>query len=631
MSVAERQALLAVIQLLEALQKDLGAQANVANLSDAQKQTLVAAVERLQRAQQQPDAPAASSSASQVAAGQPAGATPAAQVAADGPLNGGLLATLGDKREVNADLALEGDVKQASDIGRHKTLLYTTVRSAGSVQTGVNYRSGTLRSGAWEFDFGVDASAELGSLFEDNGPVGNYRIVPDATVVRRLTNQISLKAAAQGEFVKNAGAALGSLGLVYSRGNTEITGNVFAKYEYLSNPSLPSDSILAFIDATTIGLDVGAAQSAIVLGPTSTDVSAKLTLSQVLEQDPTLVFTSKSITKLTSEMSLAERVAKARSEFIQQVGPQYQQANALYGPRAESSAPVGGFDDIFAPEGTSAPRTPALVRGGDDIFSAEGSAVRDQTRDLVAELRGLDLEALPYALREETTRNFLSQLIRLGYSDAKALELSLNRNASGLVTGRIDARLPQIIGPSIVSEARLSYAGQYVPASAIGATSDSFQQQLGGQLLAAWQAAKRTTLAGQLGASLDNDFALRSTSVSLEATQTLNPYASASLRVKNSNSYSGGAYAQSLNELRASLRVRDDRFGEFEGSIGREFDGDLTPGAIVAAAAYAKGVRNVMRSGRDALIEAGLELRYDPVMDADPQLGAFVKATFELN
>ncbi len=623
MSAAERQALLAVIQLIEGLREQLGDQASASNLREEQKQALVAAVTRLQEAQRQRDAAPTTQTAAAGATGNAAATN--AQARPSGPLNGGLLATLGDKRDVNADLALEGPVKDASMVGRHKTLLYTTLRAPGSVQTGVNYRSGTMASGPWEANFGIDVSGEISSLLDEGGPVGNYRIVPDATVMRRLTNTISLKAAAQGEFVKNAGAVLGSLGLVYSRGNTEVTGNIFGKYEYLAMPDLPDDNPMSFVDATTFGADIGAARTDIILGPTSTDISAKVTLSHIIDRDPTLAFASKAITKLTSEMSLGERVAKARSEFIQQIGA------SAYGPRSAGASPITGFDDIFAPEGQSAaPRGP-IVRRGDDIFSPEGAVIGEQTRDLVAELRGLDLDALPYDLREETIRNFITQLIRLGYSDAKTLELSLDRNAAGLITGRASARLPQIFTPSVVGEARLSYAGQFVPAGTLAFSNDSYIQELGGRLMAAWQAAERTTLAGQVNASVSGDFALKSTAVALEATQAFAPYASASLRVKNTNSYLSGRYLQSLNELRASLRVRDDVYGEFEGSIGREFDGDLTPGAFVAAAAYAKGVRNVLKTGRDAVFEAGLELRYDPALELDPQLGAFVKATFELN
>lgn len=625
MSASEQQALRAVIQLIEGLREELGDQANVANLDEDQRQALVAAVTRLQDAQRQremaPDTQVASNNS-------PAGATGTqnGQANPNGPLNGGLLATLGDERQVDADLAIEGRIKDAKFIGRHKTLLYTTLRSSGSVQTGVNYQSGTLSSGAWEAEFGLDISGQISSLLEDSGPVGNYRIVPNGTVVRRLTDQISLKASAQGEFVKNAGAALGSLGLVYSRGNTELTGNVFGKYEYLATPDLPSSNPLSFIDATTIGAELGAAQSNIVLGATTTDISAKLTVSQVIDRDPTLAFTSKAITQLTGEMSLSERIAKARSEFIQQVGP------AAFEASASASSFAGNFDDIFAPENKQTAASRAIVRRGDDIFAPEGTASGEPTRDLVAELRGLDPKALPYDLREETGRNFITQLIRLGYSDAKTFELSLDRNTSGLITGRASARLPQIFAPSIVGEARLSYAGQFVPASSsILISNDTYLQELGGQLMAAWQAAERTTLAGQLNATLNNDLALNSTAVALEATQTLSPYASASLRLKNSNSYAAGSYLASLNEVRASLRVRDDRYGEFEGSIGREFDGDLEPGAFVAAAAYAKGVNNVLKTGRDALFEAGLELRYDPRLEVDPELGAFVKATIELN
>ena len=83
-------------------------------------------------------------------------------------------------------------------------------------------------------------------------------------------------------------------------------------------------------------------------------------------------------------------------------------------------------------------------------------------------------------------------------------------------------------------------------------------------------------------------------------------------------------------DSRASLRYRDDRYGEFSGSVGRQFDQDLQAGAYVASAAYAKGVTNIFSSGRDALFEAGLELRYDPRLDSEAEVGAFVKATIEL-
>ncbi len=637
MSAEERQALLAVIQIIQRLQNELGANANVAELSGAQKQELVAAVTRLQTAQQRR---AAGLTSALAAAGDQATSAPApggTQTAARGPLNGGLNVIADDRREVNADLATANHLAGSVTAGRNSVILSTILRSSGQLETGLTYRSGTISAPNWELDYGVNVVGTLRNIAEQIAPLDSYKIAPDITVVRRLTDRINLKVTGQAEFVPNAGAMLATAGLIYSQGIYEAVGNVSAKYEYLANPDLPASNPLAEIDATTFGLDLGVAATGYEMGPTETDATAKLTLSQVLGQDPTVTASAKVVTKLTSDLSLTERIAKARADYIEQAGASL--ASAAFGPRRQPNKAALFFDDIFSAEGQSQARqvsNPAapVWPSFDDIFAPEGAQhakAAGPSVDAIAALVPVDPGALPYDLREATGRNFISQLTRLGYSEQKSVEVSLDRSANGLVTGRLKANAPHILSPSLVGEARLAYAGQFVPTTVFGTADPMFLQELNARLMAAWQAGERTTLAGRVSASLDTDFAVSSTGLMLEATRTLAPYADTSLKFTNTNTYQQGIYQESLNELRASLRYRDDRYGEFSGSVGRQFDQDFHPGAYVAAAAYAKGVANILSSGRDALFEAGLELRYDPQTDSEAEVGAFVKATIELN
>jgi hypothetical protein len=436
MSTQERQALLAVIQLIEELQQDLGQGQGVEALSDAQTQALVAAVDRLQAAQVA--RASGQASASSVAQGQNAATAAAAQATTsaatpNGPLSGGLYGLTDDKREVNADLAVADHKANGFSFSRNKAIWTTILRSSGQLESGLNFRSGAIKSQNWEVEYGVNVVGALNNIAQQLAPLDRYKIAPDVTVVRRLTDRLKLKVQGQAEFVPNAGAMLASAGLVYTQGIYEAAGNVSAKYEYLSNPSLPSSDPLSAVDATTLGMDLGVAASGFVAGATTTDASAKLVLSQVLDRDPTVSFTSKVVSKLTSDMSLCDRIAKARADYIETNGQAL--AASQVGPRRRSSA-LGPLDDIFAPEGQAVEglQSPADARGPsfDDIFAPEGSgtsSAAEQSPSMVSlgALVPIDPSALPYDLRETTGRNLISQLSRLGYSDQKTLEASLDR------------------------------------------------------------------------------------------------------------------------------------------------------------------------------------------------------------